>query len=143
MIFYINISIDQYLIFFQLPEGNILKCRIYDSKSQGLYRDVVHHYLQRVNCCIIVYDITDLNTFIECENYYKNIIIEKCKKDVKVMLIGNKKDLENKRKVTKEQGLKFAKENNYLFRETSCFNLDSIIEEFETIIMETFKIMKK
>ena len=91
---------------------------------------------------MVVYDITDIKSFDECKKYRRKAILEKCKEDIKVMLVGNKADLEDERKISKEEGLKFAEENNYLFRETSCLNLDSIIEAFETLIIETFNTIK-
>ena len=50
------------------------------------------------------------------------------------ILIGNKKDLEKEnRKITNEQGEKFAVDNNFfLFREISCKSNDK--EEFVNII---------
>ena len=91
---------------------------------------------------MIFYDITNLSSFNECKNYCKQAILDYCRKDVKVILIWNKMDLENKREIPKEEGLKFAKENNYLFRETSCLNFDTVGEAFETFIIETFNSIK-
>ena len=91
---------------------------------------------------MVVYDITNLNSFNESKSYCKEAILENCKKDIKVMLVGNKTDLKEERKIPKEEGLKFANENNYLFRETSCLNLNSVIEAFETLIIETFNSIK-
>ena len=91
---------------------------------------------------MIFYDITNRSSFSECKNYCKQAILDNCRKDVKVILIWNKTDLENERQIPKEEGLKFAKENNYLFRETSCLNLDTVVEAFEIFIMETFNSIK-
>ncbi len=43
-------------------------------------------------------------------------------KKVKVMLIGNKSDLEEERVVTYEQGQKVAQKYGILFEETSALN---------------------
>jgi hypothetical protein len=37
----------------------------------------------------------------------------------KILLIGNKIDLETQRQVSKEEAIQFAKENNIFFTETS------------------------
>ena len=127
---------------FSLSEGLFLICKILDSCSQERTRSITNRYLPKIHGCMVIYDITDFKSFDECKNYCRNAILENCKGDIKVMLIGNKADLEDERKVSKEEGLKFAEENNYLFRETSCLNLDSVVEAFETLIIETFKSIK-
>ena len=127
---------------FKLSEKLFITCVIIDSISQVCCRNVTNLYLKKIHGCMVVYDITDLKSFNECKNYCRPAILEKCNEDIKVMLVGNKADLEDERKISKEEGLKFAEENNYLFRETSCLNLDSIIEAFETLIIETFNIIK-
>ena len=125
-----------------LPGGSLLKCILYDSASNERFRSIVNPYLTSVHGCIVVYDVTSLRSFIDCKTYCKQTILEKCKKDVKIMLIGTKTDLEYARVIRKEEGLKFANENNYLFRETSCLNIASVIEAFETFIIETFNNVK-
>jgi len=86
---------------------------------------------------ILIYDISNRESFEECKTYYRNTIKEKCRDKIKVLLIGNKNDYEEKRKVTTEEGYDFALENNYLFMEGSCFKNDCIYEAFETLIIET------
>ena len=39
---------------------------------------------------MVVYDITNSKSFNECKNYCKQAILENCKKDIKVMLLGIK-----------------------------------------------------
>ena len=73
-------------------------------------------------------------TFDECKNYYNNNIKEKCKKNIKVILLGNKTDLEDQRQVKPEEGAAFALENDYIFMETSCFKNTNVANAFETLI---------
>ena len=84
-----------------------------------------------------------MESFEECENFYHKQIIENCKKDVKVILVGNKTDLEKDRKVKKEDGANFAEKNNYYFRETSCETNYNVSDAFETIIVMTHNDMIK
>ena len=92
---------------------------------------------------MLVYDITDSESFEECKNYYKKQISNICKKDIKVILVGNKADLEKSRKISSKEGAKFAKENNYFFKETSCENNFNVADAFETIIIMTNNDMIK
>ena len=92
---------------------------------------------------ILVYDISSRQTFEECKTYYRDAIKERCKDNIKVILIGNKNDLEEERKVTTEEGYDFALENNYLFIEGSCFKNDCIYEAFEILITDTILLENK
>ena len=52
-------------------------------------------------------------------------------KSICVILIGNKKDLEDKRQVTYEEGENFAKENGLMFLETSAKTAYNVVEAFK------------
>ena len=62
---------------------------------------------------------------------------------MKVILIGNKIDLKDQRLVSQEEGAKFAEENNYFFKETSCEKNFNVADAFETIIIMTHSDMIK
>jgi Ras-related protein Rab-2A len=47
-----------------------------------------------------------------------------------VMLVGNKCDLDNKRVVPTEEGMRFARENDLLFIETSAKTAQNVDESF-------------
>jgi len=123
---------------FQLPDDSYVMCEFLDTGGKEKYNAMNRQYYQRANCCVLVYDITRKDTFKECENYYKQEIIKYCKKGIKVLLIGNKEDLEKDRKVAKEEAKYFSLANNYYFKETSCVSTFNVMEAFETIILETY-----
>ena len=134
---------DYYSETFQLPDGSYVNCEILDTSGQEKYNALNKIYYQRADCCVLVYDITDLESFEACNNYYKEEISKMCKKDTKVILVGNKADLEKERKVSNEDGAKFAKENKYYFKETSCEKNFNVADAFETIIIMTNNDMVK
>ena len=53
-----------------------------------------------------------------------------------MVLIGNKNDLEKDRKVTFEEGKKFAEENKFMFEEVSAKNGNNFETLFEVKIFE-------
>ena len=128
---------------FQLPDGSYVNCEILDTSGQEAYNSMNKIYYKRADCCVLVYDITDLNSFELCKDFYKKEILDTCKKGIKVILVGNKTDLENERKVSKEEAREFAKENDYYFKETSCENNLNVADAFETIIIMTNNDMMK
>ena len=58
---------------------------------------------------------------------------ESCKDEVAIMLVGNKIDLEEKRKVSYDEGQKLADKYNFLFYEVSAAENKNIEEFFEAI----------
>ena len=111
----------------------ILNTEIIDTAGQEAYRKVTENYYKKADFCILVYDITNRRDFDEIKNYYIVKIKELCKKRVKVILVGNKIDLEEKRQISYKEGAHLAFLNNYLFIETSCLENKNVRKVFEKI----------
>ena len=124
-------------------DGSYVNCEIIDTGGQEKYNALNVTYYKRADCCVLVYDVTSEESFEECENFYKKQIEQNCKKSIKVILVGNKTDLENQRKIKTEEGSKFAEDNHYYFRETSCETNTNVSDAFETIIVMTHNDMIK
>ena len=128
---------DYYSQTFQLTDGPYVNCEIIDTGGQEKYNALNKIDYQKADSCLLVYDITNSKSFEECKNYYKDKIINNCKNKVKVILVGNKTDLEKQRQVTREEGIEFAQQNKYYFKETSCEVNFNVEDAFETIIIMT------
>ena len=74
---------------------------IYDSIGEKKYSSEHEKYYKKADSIILVYDINDKNTFESC-NKFIEIINKMCKSNIKLMLIGNKSDIKNKREVSEE-----------------------------------------
>ena len=120
-----------------------MNCEIIDTGGQEKFNAINKTYYKRADCCLLVYDVTNRESFEECKNFYKKEIAENCKINVKVILIGNKVDLKETREISEEEGSKFAKENKYYFKETSCEKNFNVADAFETIIIMTHNDMIK
>ena len=83
---------------------------------------------------MLVYDISDRNSFEVIKEYYGPKIKELCKKNIPTILLGNKTDLEDKREVAIEEGAGLALEGNFKFKETSCQKNENVADAFEALI---------
>lgn len=80
---------------------------------------MVTTYYQQAHGIIMVYDISSRESF-DGLNFWKDIIEEKCSKETKILLIGNKSDLETIREISTKEGEELAEKHGYFFMETSA-----------------------
>ena len=121
-----------------------MNLKIYEINDITGEKNALSEYLYGgADSCLLVYDITNLKSFDECKNYYNKKIKEICRKDIKVVLLGNKTDLEDKRQIIYEECFDFAYENNYIFMEISYLENEKVSDVFETLIGITDGGVKK
>ena len=80
-----------------------LKLQIWDTAGQERFKTITSTYYKGAHGIIIVYDVTDKESFRAVENWITEL--EKhASENVNKMLVGNKCDLEDKRQVTFAEG---------------------------------------
>lgn len=84
-----------------------IKLQIWDTCGQERFRNMDDSYYRDANGLLLVYDITNRMSF-KCLNSWLIDITNKGNKYMYKILIGNKCDLTDKRKVTYEEGEEFA-----------------------------------
>ena len=70
---------------------------IYDTAGQERFNAINESYYQKADAILLVYDISDRKSFEQIKNYYCPKIEELCKKNIPIILLGNKTDKENER----------------------------------------------
>jgi small GTP-binding protein len=119
---------------FQLADGSVVNAFIYDTGGQEKYKAINESYYKKANGVLLVYDITNRKSFDDIINYYCDKIKELCEKNIPIILLGNKTDLEDKRQVSQEEGIELARSNKYIFKETSCVKNENVADAFEALI---------
>ena len=101
-------------------EDKNIKLQIWDTCGQEVYRSLISSFYRSASLAIIVYSIDNEESFNNIEKWLNDIKTQSSP-DVKIFLIGNKADLDDKRKITREQGEKFSNEHKIsFFTETSA-----------------------
>ena len=90
--------------------NKVIKLQIWDTCGQELYRSLITNFYRNSSLAIMVYAINSKESFENIEMWLRELRTHS-NPDAKVFLIGNKIDLESERKVTKEEGEKFCKDN--------------------------------
>ena len=115
------------------------KIQIWDTAGQERYRSITSSYYKGSHGCFIVYDITNETSFENVERWYEYVQRE-AGKNISIILVGNKCDLENERKISKEKGQEKAKNLKCAFFETSALsgvNISQIFEELTNNIYDS------
>ena len=109
---------------------------IYDTAGQEKFRSLIPMYIREAQIILLVYDISDKDSFDAMPNWIQEVK-EVLNKEVVFALIGNKMDLESQRKVSYEEGKKLAEKNNFVFQEVSAKTGKNFENLFEVQIFET------
>ena len=99
-------------------EGNPINIAIWDTAGQEQYHSLAPIYYRESHGAIIVYDITDQDSFHKACNWVKEV--RKIVGDVPMCIIGNKSDLEKYRNVSQEEAEKYAASVNARHYHTSA-----------------------
>ena len=109
-----------------------VKFEIWDTAGQERYHSLAPMYYRGAQAAIVVYDITNQDTFTRAKNWVKELQ-RQARPDIVIALAGNKSDLGNKRAVEYEEAQAYAEENGLLFMETSAKNANNVNEIFLAI----------
>ena len=90
-------------------------------------------FFKNSNAVILVYDITNKNSFDELTTYWIDKIKEYNSNNLILAIAGNKSDLYFKEQITEEEGRKFAQKIDAIYRLTSAKNGEGIKELFNEI----------
>ncbi|XP_074640837.1 ras-related protein Rab-10-like [Tubulanus polymorphus] len=99
--------------------GKKIKLQIWDTAGQERFHTITTSYYRGAMGIMLVYDITNDKTFDNISKWLRNIE-EHANEDVEKMILGNKCDMDEKRRVPKERGTLIAREHNIPFLETSA-----------------------
>jgi small GTP-binding protein len=118
---------------------NNYKIRIWDTAGQEKFKSIVQTYFRDVIGAILVFDITDRNSFDNIISWIQTIRANS-KNQIAFMLVANKSDLDSYRTISTLDAELFAKNNNMLYFETSAkktTNIDAMFKTLTTHIQTT------
>ena len=111
----------------------IIKLQIWDTCGQEIYKSLISNFYRNSSLAVLVYSIDSKESFIHVENWL-NDLKSQANEDVRIILVGNKADLENEREISKEEGMLLAKQEDYEFDECSCLKNINVASAFETLL---------
>ncbi|XP_019376668.1 PREDICTED: ras-related protein Rab-41 isoform X5 [Gavialis gangeticus] len=100
-------------------EDRTVRLQLWDTAGQERFRSLIPSYIRDSTIAVVVYDITNLNSFQQTSKWIDDVRTERGS-DVIIMLVGNKTDLADKRQVSVEEGERKAQGLNVMYIETSA-----------------------
>lgn len=122
-------------------DGKTIKLQIWDTAGQERFRTITSSYYRGAHGIIVVYDVTDNESFNNVKQWLHEIDRYACE-NVNKLLVGNKCDLEGKRVVSTEQGKEFADGLGIEFLETSAKTSTNVEQAFLTMASQIKARMK-
>ncbi|MEE6514358.1 hypothetical protein FKM82_022397 [Ascaphus truei] len=113
-------------------DDTTVKFEIWDTAGQERYHSLAPMYYRGAQAAIVVYDITNTETFARAKNWVKELQ-RQASPNIVIALSGNKADLANKRAVDFQEAQAYADDNSLLFMETSAKTAMNVNEIFMAI----------
>ncbi|HUU79085.1 MAG TPA: Rab family GTPase [candidate division Zixibacteria bacterium] len=109
-----------------------IKLQLWDTGGQEFVMSLLPFYFSGAAGGVLVYDITNRNSFNSLDYWLKQI--RQNAGDIPVTLAGNKIDISEQRKVSTEEAQAFAKEKKLFYIETSAKTGVSVPDIFDNLI---------
>ena len=106
---------------------------LYDTAGQEKFKSLIPMYIRDANIILVVYDITNKDSFIHTEHWV-NETKDLKREDAIFVLVGNKIDLEENRIVSTKEAEDFATEKGFLFYEVSAKTGEKVEDLFNNKI---------
>jgi len=117
-------------------DGKTIKLQILDTPGQERFRTITSPpYYRDAHGIIVVYDVTDLESFSNVKHWLHEIDRYYCD-NVNKLLVGNKCDLTAKKVVDYTTAKEFAEQLDMPFLETSAKNATNVEQAFLTMAAE-------
>lgn len=110
-------------------DGKTVKLQIWDTAGQERFRTITSSYYRGAHGIIIVYDVTDQESFNNVKTWLQEIDRFGTAGVLK-LLVGNKNDLTDKKVVDTEVAKEFADSIGIPFIETSALDSSNVEEAF-------------
>merc|ERR1719361_1199851 len=119
-------------------DGKTIKLQIWDTAGQERFRTITSSYYRGAHGIIVVYDVTDQESFNNVKQWLQEIDRYACE-NVNKLLVGNKCDLTNKKVVDYTSAKEYADQLGIPFLETSAKDATNVEQAFMTMAAEIKK----
>uniref|UniRef100_A0A4W5RTU1 Ras-related protein Rab-28 n=1 Tax=Hucho hucho TaxID=62062 RepID=A0A4W5RTU1_9TELE len=133
-----TIGLDFFLKRITLPGNLNVTLQVWDIGGQTIGGKMLDKYVYGAQGVLLVYDITNYQSFKNLEDWYGMVKKANEESDVQpvVSLVGNKIDLEHMRTVKADKHQRFCQENSLISQFVSAKSGDSVFLAFQRVAAE-------
>ncbi|NHI88428.1 MAG: GTP-binding protein [Candidatus Thorarchaeota archaeon] len=103
--------------------------QVWDLAGQPRFESVRQGFYRGARGGLLLYDVTRRRTFLNVENW-KEEAFANLQKEIPLILVANKVDLEDSRVVATEEGEKYAKKNKLIYVESSALTGENVEDAY-------------
>ena len=129
-----TIGLDYASTNYKSPTGEDIAVKIWDTAGQERFKTITYSFYKQANGVIVTFDITNQTSFTNVKTWLDSIY-QHADPNIAKVLVGNKIDLEDERKVSVEEAKQLAEQHKMHYFETSA-KLNKNIDELMQHLME-------
>ncbi|XP_075886662.1 ras-related protein Rab-17-like isoform X1 [Nelusetta ayraudi] len=118
-----------------------IRFEIWDTAGQEKYHSVTPLYYRGAHAALIVYDISNRQTFARAQLWLKELEKQSMPGSTIIWLVGNKGDLGNERHVSVKEGQTLADHRGLFFWETSALSGHHVSELLHDVAHRVYQSM--
>jgi len=117
----------------QSCDDRIVRLQVWDTAGQERFRAITSSYYRGCNGALIVFDITDRETFSSLDRWHREVC-ESSATYPGLVIVGTKADKEAERQVSKEEALSWARKHGLQYVETSSKQDSEVKSAFHVLL---------
>ncbi|XP_029157003.1 ras-related protein Rab-21-like isoform X2 [Nylanderia fulva] len=116
-----------------------IKLQVWDTAGQERFRSMAPMYYRNANAAMLVFDLTQYNSFAAIKNWVKELQ-QNVEETMVLAVIGNKSDLMHQRQIDGEEGQKYATSIGATYHEISVLHNEGVETVFLAIAKDLLRM---
>lgn len=123
---------------YETPEGKSIPVKIWDTAGQERFKTITYSFYRQAQGVLIAFDVTNKESFENVKNWIDSLDAH-AKPNIQKVLIGNKIDLVEERKISTKEAKQLADDHDMPYFETSAKEDRNVREVIQFIMTQVYE----